>query len=387
VEQNNKRNGEQPSHGKYIDGFRAKLDQYLLPVDPMAIDIVLSTAISIYLRGDPIWLLLIGPSGGGKTELLNLFKDSDDTLLISRLTENTLLSGSLDVPSGHDLLDDLNGKILIIKDLSPILELGSDAQKSILSTLRDAYDGHVTHRWGTGVTKEWQGRFGVMAAATYAVDKQMTLSAELGERFVRVNLKTDSLEQTKRALELIGREEEMRDELSKMGRDLLAHYKRLAEDMKPAIPGSIIQLVQELAVMTATLRTPVLRDGNHVVTTPVVPEVGTRLGKQLSQITQAHALLWEKKRADRIDYTFTVRAAIDSIRVQRVNALRILLDGEYTGKNMAGLLSVPPNTLSYVMQDLKALGIVEKMGGHKGWRLNDSAHEVLKRTGMVGAIR
>ena len=226
-----------------------------------------------------------------------------------------------------------------------------------------------------------------MAAATYAVDKQMTLSAELGERFLRVNLKTDSLEQTKRALELIGREEEMRDELSKMGRDLLAHYKRLAEDLKPAIPGSIIQLVQELAVMTATLRTPVLRDGNHVVTTPVVPEVGTRLGKQLSQITQAHALLWEKKRADRIDYTFTVRAAIDSIRVQRVNALRILLDGEYTGKNMAGLLSVPPNTLSYVMQDLKALGIVEKMGGHKGWRLNDSAHEVLKRTGMVGAIR
>ena len=104
----------------------------------MAIDIVLSTAISIYLWGDPIWLLLIGPSGGGKTELLNLFKDSDDTISISRLTENTLLSGSLDVPSGHDLLDAVKGKILIIKDLSPILELGSDAKKQILSTLRDA---------------------------------------------------------------------------------------------------------------------------------------------------------------------------------------------------------------------------------------------------------
>ena len=135
---NNTYNGKQSSNGEYIDRFREKLDQYLLPVDPMAIDIVLSTAIANYLPGDPVWLLLIGPSGGGKTELLNLFKDSDDTISISRLTENTLLSGSLDVPSGHDLLDAVKGKILIIKDLSPILELGSDAKKQILSTLRDA---------------------------------------------------------------------------------------------------------------------------------------------------------------------------------------------------------------------------------------------------------
>jgi DNA-binding transcriptional ArsR family regulator len=227
----------------------------------------------------------------------------------------------------------------------------------------------------------------MMAAATYAVDKQMTLFAELGERFLRVNLKTDSPEQTKRALELIGQEEEMRGELSKMGRDALAHYKRLAEDMKPAIPGEIIQLVEELAVMTATLRSPVLRDRKHIVTTAVVPEVGTRLGKQLSRITQAHALLWEKKSADRIDYTFTVRAAIDSIPVLRVKALRILSDGECTGKKLAALLSGSPSTVSYGMQDLEELGIVEKMSGHKGWRLNDSAHEVLKRTGMVGAIR
>ena len=128
---------------KYIDGVHEEIAQYQLIVDEEALDIVLSVAVANFLPGDPVWLLLVGPPGGGKTELLNMFTESDRSMPISKLTKKTLLSGDINLPQGDDLLSKMKDKLVIIKDLAPIMEMGKDDQREILSDLRDAYDGLV----------------------------------------------------------------------------------------------------------------------------------------------------------------------------------------------------------------------------------------------------
>ena len=133
---------------KYLDEFHDEIRQHLYIQDEEALAIVLATAVANFIEGDPVWLLLVGPSGGGKTELLNMFQDSKHALTISKFTKNTLLSGFKNLPTGQDLLFQMKDKLVIIKDLAPILELGKDEQREILADLRDAYDGYVSKRWG-----------------------------------------------------------------------------------------------------------------------------------------------------------------------------------------------------------------------------------------------
>ncbi len=50
------------------------LSKWLYLEDTQAIDIIVATAISICLPGDPVWLFLVDPAGSSKTELLRSFK-------------------------------------------------------------------------------------------------------------------------------------------------------------------------------------------------------------------------------------------------------------------------------------------------------------------------
>lgn len=204
------------------------LSKWLYIADPQALDIILATGAAIFLPGDPLWTLVIGPSGGGKTEMINMFSESEDTEVISKLTPNTLMSGLKDIKPGDDLIHTLSGKLVVIKDLAPILEMGRDAQREIFSDLRDAYDGLIRRVWGSGKEPaEWRGRFGLIAAATAAIDRNWKFFAELGERYCRVNLRTDPEAQTAAAIELMGKEDALREEIREAGRLLLATAKKI----------------------------------------------------------------------------------------------------------------------------------------------------------------
>ena len=73
--------------------FKRSLAEWLEIKDWEAVNIVMAMAAALYLPGDPVWTIVVGPSGGGKTELLMSFTGSEDVQLLSSLTSHTLLSG------------------------------------------------------------------------------------------------------------------------------------------------------------------------------------------------------------------------------------------------------------------------------------------------------
>ena len=379
--------GENNGHRRYIDEFHTGIRRHLYIHDEEALDIVLATATANFIMGDPVWLLLVGPSGGGKTELLNMFIGSNHCQSISKFTKNTLLSGYTNLAPGHDLLFKIKDKLVIIKDLAPILEMGKDEQREIFSDLRDAYDGYVSKSWGTGQTTTWEGKFGLIAAATDAVDQRSKLFGELRERFIRVNLLTDSKAQTAFAMRRIGSEERFRAELKELGKGFLDHYQKVSLTQSPVASSEVIDRISRLGVLIAQLRTPVIR--NHSKQIEVFPnaEVGTRLSKQLMRLAQSSALLYESPEVNGMaDYRLALRVAVDSIPKKRMKLISGLLEGESGASRISEVTSIPNSTVQYELEDLRMLGLITKSSTRDGWEIPDQVKDELTATGMAGFI-
>ena len=186
------------------DEYLQILSHWLYLEDFQAIDIIMATAISICLPGDPVWLFLIAPAGSSKTELLRSFT-GNLIYTISTLTPQTLISGLKGVKDA-DLLPKLNGKVLIIKDFTSILSKKNEDQTAIFADLREAYDGYLEKSFGSGVgTKRHESKFGLIAGVTDAIDKYRVVHSQLGERFLKCRLHTRPEAAINRAGEMAGR--------------------------------------------------------------------------------------------------------------------------------------------------------------------------------------
>src|SRR6516225_2737166 len=102
------------------------------------------------LGGDPVWLMLVGGSGVGKTERLTPLAVMPDVILESSISgPAALLSGTAKkerakTASGGILRKLPNGEgVLLLKDFTSIIDMHRDSRAEVLAALREVYDG----RW------------------------------------------------------------------------------------------------------------------------------------------------------------------------------------------------------------------------------------------------
>ncbi|NOS76720.1 MAG: hypothetical protein HOP35_02110 [Nitrospira sp.] len=101
------------------------------PYSHDVVELALATATSLPLYGKehpaPIWLLIAGAPSSGKTEAVLLLKEAQSIKYLDAMTENSLASGYVDSKSGEgpkqQLLPELDGKCLVIKDLTTIFSM------------------------------------------------------------------------------------------------------------------------------------------------------------------------------------------------------------------------------------------------------------------------
>ena len=107
----------------------------------------------------------------------------------------------------EDLLPQLDGRVLIFKDFTTILEKGRDERREIIAQFREAYDGTFAKKLGTvDKTISYSSRFGLVAGVTPVIDKHWKVMQQLGERFLKVRWNEKPDLATKRARENEGKE-------------------------------------------------------------------------------------------------------------------------------------------------------------------------------------
>jgi len=252
-------------------------------------------------------------------------------------------------------------------------------QGKVLAQLREAYDGSYSRRVGTGTEVIWKGKLTMILACTGAIDSVAgrELHQSLGERFLDYRIELpDRQDMTGAALEGSGNEEYMRRYRLETARDFIVARRRTGQGLE--IPAEVKESLTPLADFVALARSTVARDRytREIIsdTAEADAEQGTRLVKELYRLAQSMLQV-----SPDIPLLPVVRKiAIDSIPRPRSSILRLLMAATEPTPTpeIAAALRIPATTAERALEDLHALGLVERKRGARNvlyWNLSPRA--------------
>lgn len=364
---------------------------------PDMLDVVFGTVLANRMDIDPLWLFVVAPPGGGKSEILMSLSACPMVHCSTGLTSHTLISGFNFGGADPSLLPKLLGRTWIVKDFTTVLALNQLARDEIFSVLRDAYDGRVEKPFGNGVMRRYEGRFGIVAGVTGKIDSVTTQNAVLGERFIRwrsrhrgkVMVGSDVI---MKAMENLTGETEMREDLRKAARKVLDREVR--REHYPKIPRWFMERTKELAQWVASMRGVVERDryagSTSVIMAKPSVEVATRLAKQFCTLGLGIGVYRKLKELDESVYQIIAGVGRDTCpdRAEEITRSLYSFGGSGTSREIANDCRFPVETVRWVLQDMELLGLAKKEKGTDGrYRLAEAIETLLKRLKLYDGDR
>ena len=365
-----------------LEGFR----KHLRIKDPTCLDVMFGCMFANRFTFDPIWMFLVGASGGAKTELLNTLASSEKVRIVSTLTSKALVSGMNTASGDPSLLPKLNGKVLVIRDFTTILTMHHTARDEIFGTLREAYDGNFEKALGNGAIRKYKSKFGLLAGVTPSIEAYTSTAQVLGERFLKFFI--DLGEATRDAIRNLGKETGSREDLKQIAAEVLSVS---IPDEMPSITEEMVCQIADLADVCALLRSSVTRDRyTGIPSFHVIPEKGTRLGKQLAGIGMGICIYRHTTSVNQDVYRIIRRIGQDSIPSKTARVMKFLysqalingMDVSFDYSELAQVLEMSENTARYLMADLVPLRAVERIksvGGRDEYRIHINLFRKAKR--------
>ena len=388
-----------------LKNFELELKKVFLLEDPYIAKVLLALVISQFTSNDPAWTVIVGPSGGGKSEFINMLslfkwtppgenKQEQIVTAISTLTARTFVSGFKAAGKDPSLLTQITRGIITIKDMTSLLSEHKDDKAVIMAQLREIYDGKYNKRFGTGEEVNWKGKITVIAGATYAIHSMKQQYVAMGERFLFYNLiqpdREDAADKTMENQEE-GKMTEHRQRFAEM-------FFKLAVDVLNGMPTEIPKMDKgtrkdliSLAELSTRARSDVERNWRspkQEITDVHPPEMPTRFAGQLQSVVQALKIInyYQYKKFELLDSDKIIlnKMSLDSITKMR----RIIMQelARYSMIETAGLatkLCLPTNSVRNYLEDLVALGVAEREKGRgpKGdsWKIIDKYRSMMER--------
>jgi hypothetical protein len=366
-----------------LEDVIATFNRWLILKDLTPLYAVLGTVAANLLPGDPVWLGIIAPPSSAKTELLNSVARLPYVEPAATLTPAALLSGTpkqqADKSAKGGLLRKIgNFGILVLKDFGSILSMRPDAKAEVLAALREVYDGSWTRHLGTdgGKTLSWEGKVGLIFAATEAYDDHHSIIGSLGDRFLLCRLNPSYGGQLKKALDHTGATTKiMRAELA----DAVAGL--FHSPLKDPLPLSDDELgrLDDVVGLATRLRAHVNRDRYSRDIESIHGHEGpARMGLCLERLFAGlNAIGLDRKHAVRI----VEDIALASTPPIRRHAFELLSETPATTREIAQALKLPTTTTRRALEDLSAHGLAararaldedgeEKKGGADLWTVD-----------------
>jgi hypothetical protein len=352
------------------------------------LDVVFGAVFANRLNSDPLWLFLVGPPGSCKSEILMSMDGAPLVHCETSLTSHTLISGMNLGGTDPSLIPKLIGKTLIVKDFTTILSLNQTARDEIFGTLRDAYDGRTTRRFGNTVNRKYEGKFGIVGGVTCVIDSATHSNSVLGERFIKYRIRQTGGTFGKggdaimKALDNMFEEPTMRPELREAGITVLD--RPVTSEHIPKLPQWFKERCRDLAHLVSALRGTVGRERytQQILFKPM-SEQGTRLAKQFAILASGIAVYRGVDEITEGIYSTICRVAMDTSpdRQEEIIKQIFLHGGKARTPEVAGWTRFPQDTCRYVLEDMAMLGLVERQDKEdkNAWRLAGVVGATLER--------
>jgi hypothetical protein len=257
--------------------------------DPYYLRTLLATKISHQLDGDPIWLMIIGPSSDGKSEYLRALTQEGE-ITVDDLTPKTFISGMKEsLREQPQLAERLRNKIWYIYDMSIMMSKRVEDRSQILSDMRMIYDGKITKEFGTGRRDEIDvGNNTLICGSTPEIDNTILEDALLGTRFITYRI------QTKNRFAVMNAIDTNEDQTDFMREKLNFAVKEFMQTMTIK-PYTLTELenqnIQLLANTTTLLRATVSLDKSGEPRNIIYPEGPGRVYRQLKKLYKSYRII------------------------------------------------------------------------------------------------
>lgn len=331
-----------------------------------SVDVALATVVANRMDGDPLWVFLVAPPSGGKTEVIRSLEDVPDVYPLSSLTAQTFASGFERKGTETSLLPKIDGKTVTMKDFGTVLTMYREKKAEILAQLREIYDGGFTKEFGNGKTFRWAGKVGLLAGVTPIIDREYALNQVLGERFLLYRVKSAPARAlARRAMAQRQREGDQRRTL----RHLMAGFLETVPLAPPPLSEPMLDAIAALAEFTALARSPVLLDSRGEIEYIPAPEGPGRLAKQLALLAQSLAAVRGEPDVGLASYLTVYQVAQDTLPAQRRVMLEaVLADGMAppTTTAVAEATRYPTSTARRYLQELAAICLMERLTEGQG---------------------
>lgn len=339
--------------------------KWLVLKDDNLIDMSLATiVVNYFLDADPLWVLLVSPPSGAKTEILRAMDGCRNIHFCSSLTPKTLVSGQKGATE-VSLLSKLTNKIIVLKDFTTILEMREDDKSEIFAQLREIYDGKFDKYFGTGKEFHWKGHLGFLAGVTQAIDESMSVKNILGDRFIYYRCPEDIEEGRKKtarqAMKNTKKESTMRGELQEIVKAFLTQFGNTGE--LPSYSDEIAEKIVCLSDIISRARTSVPREwsGTRDIKYVPNPENPPRLAKQFTLAGCGLAIVRGSTEISEEEYKVVKKIALDSMPDQRRATLKALWNTDWLKtREVSESMRYPVPTAKRYLEDMHVLKIVER---------------------------
>lgn len=354
--------------------------------DPYITKLMVASVVSQFLSSDPVWIVIVAPSGGCKSEFINMLSlvrwtlpgadKTEEQLVhpISTLTSRTFVSGYKAGGKDPSFLLKIKSGIITFKDLTSLLSEHRDDRAVIMAQLREIYDGKYVKRFGTGEEINWEGKITIVAGATYAIHTLKASYTAMGERFIFYNLiqpnREEAAEKTMENQEE-GKMTEHRYNLSVIFSEyaisVLNNMLAKQPKMDPATRKDIISLA-ELSTRARSDVERNYRSPQQEITEVHPPEMPTRFAGQLQTMVQALKVInyHETGKFELLDTDTNIinKLALDSVTKMRRIVMQELSRYEFIKTSgLAMKLGLPTNSVRRYLEDLVALEIADRKKG------------------------
>jgi hypothetical protein len=331
--------------------------------------IACATVLSKEIPGDPLWMFLIGPSGSGKSLVLETLTESEDHVVYeTSMTSRSFLSGFACGDDDPSILARVTDppKCLVLKDYTTVITLPAQELETLYGLMRDAYDGRVERTFGNNVTRSYRGYFSVVAGVTPEIH---TLGhSHLGERFLKYELagKTNLASDKAIMAALRSGMDAAQDREGKRHRQaaVCSFVTHLIEnfDAIPTIPEASLARIIALAKVVAMSRSRVSRDEHGVAKYEGSAEAPTRVAKQLAKLAQSLTIVFGEETVGKRALDICAKVAWDTSYGIKRDALQALADAEggLTIEGLGEALDIPMSPAYRTLRDLRDLSLATR---------------------------
>lgn len=389
-----------------LNEIKLEIEKYQYFEDTNIIDVSLASIIATRLQlGDPIWLVIIGASSGGKSQILRPLAITDPKFLhrIDDLTENTFLSGAnLGGGKTPSLLHRIGKKgMIVMSDLTVLFSKASESRATILSQFRMLYDGEMTKFSGTSVEPiTWKGYLGIIAGSTPTIYSHFEEVADMGERFIYYRMKDYSPEKATRIAmkrKLYGKE--LDEKLATLYADYIKEVVQTSSPDPIELSEEVQERILAIAQFAERIRTPIHMDWKRTTIDRIpVSAMPMRVALQLTSI--AKGLLTIRKFEDpnskdliERDLEIIDHCGWSLANEEKRSALKVLGSvqyGDYTRTQViADKVGLATAVVGNILQNLASVGVLDRSGTDQGlsWRIKkQSDWTIIRRIEKIDII-